>query len=237
MTIPVPLTASTLCAPLIDGPPQRLRVAHRSRLAWQLADENDLVVASVVSPGAVRLPNAFLLSGGFAAAGTSPPLWVGDGTLEWHGVRLRVARWWRPARPRLSALRPRVRLDAAVALTRGWRRLLGRGAGLTPYGDDVLCGALVALHAAGHPLAADWSADVLATPLETLTTATSAGLLRLAAEGWCIDEAAAYLTSASGGIGLEEATAGLLAVGHSSGRGLIDGIHRVVVADVCASAA
>ncbi len=237
MTIRVPLTASTLCAPLIDGPRQPLRVAQMSRQAWQLADQNDVVVASLVSPTAVRLPNAFLLPGRTPTADASPSLWVGDGALDWDGTRLRVARWWRPARPRLVALRLRLRLETAVALRRGWRRLLGRGPGLTPYGDDVLCGALVALHATGHPVAAVWSADVVATPLEALTTATSAGLLRLAAEGWCIDEVAAYLTAVSRGSGLDAATAGLLAVGHSSGQGLIDGINRVVDADVCAAAA
>ncbi len=62
--------------------------------------------------------------------------------------------------------------------------LLGLGPGLTPSGDDVLCGALVALHAVGR-------ADALASPRRrrstkaapAATSPLSGAFLRAAAEG------------------------------------------------------
>ena len=105
---------------------------------------------------------------------------------------------------------------------------LGAGPGLTPYADDVLCGMLVALRAAGHHQAERWSAIVAAAALEQRTTATSAALLRLAAGGWCIDQVADYLTAVASGCGVEAAARELRQVGDSSGRGLIEGITALV---------
>jgi hypothetical protein len=113
--------------------------------------------------------------------------------------------------------------------------LLGRGGGLTPYGDDILCGALVALRAAGAPAASLLSQRLTAARLEQRTTAVSAALLRLAADGWCIDQLAAYLHAQAAGVEISAARAALLEVGGSSGRGLLQGVHLVY--DVSAAAA
>ncbi len=155
---------------------------------------------------------------------------MGGGSLSWGDQPLTIARWWRPASPDLPGLRSRVRDDAVVAFARTWRESLGRGDGLTPYADDVLCGVLATLHAARHPAAVSLSREICAAPLERLTTAASAGLLRQAAAGWCLDEVAAVLYAQSIGRALDDASATLVAVGHSSGRGLLEGIDTVLAA-------
>jgi hypothetical protein len=171
----------------------------------------------------------------------------------------RASRWWRPPRPRgLGAVAP-ARLAGAVrwltgrvadpldalgraavadlveALAAGERpgpavsRLLGRGPGLTPTGDDVLAGALVTLSALGSPLTAMLGHAVLAAAPDA-TTAVSAGLLRRAAAGECIPQLADVLSAVGDGGpdaaagALPRAAGALLAVGHCSGAGLLHGV-------------
>lgn len=126
---------------------------------------------------------------------------------------------------------------AAERFAAHWSDRLGAGDGLTPYADDVACGALVALSAAAHPLSAGLAREVADAPLEELTTATSAALLRYAARGYCIDQLADYVEAVGGPAADErDAASALAAVGSSSGRGLAEGV-RAVLAPACAEAA
>jgi hypothetical protein len=61
--------------------------------------------------------------------------------------------------------------------------LLGLGPGLTPSGDDLLCGALVALHAVGQVDAARDLHAAIAEAAPVATTPLSAAFLKAAAEG------------------------------------------------------
>jgi Protein of unknown function (DUF2877) len=222
------MTASILCAPLLDGLRQPLYVVHRSRSAYQLADRHGTVRLCVADPAAIRLPHALTVRRLPAPTGT---ISIGGGRLDWGSSAYSVARWWLPPRPALPALRGSWSERAAADLRRRWRGWLGRGDGLTPYGDDVICGALVALHAAGEPAAAQVSQEVAATALELRTTATSAALLRLAAAGWCIPAVADYLRALASGHALSATRAALLGVGSSSGRGLLEGIGMIGVGE------
>ena len=231
-----PMSASVLLAPWLDGPVRRLHVAHRSRLALSLADAEGRVAFSVTFPGAVRLPYACAVASPARPAPTPSSLSVGDGVLAWgdddtSSTHYRVNRWWSPARPgpgshpRLAtALDP----DGVRRLAATWRGSLGRGPGLTPYADDVLCGALVALRAAGHPAVAPLAAEISASHLEASTTATSASLLRAACEGWCIDELAAHLLALDRSDDPEPTRRALLGVGSSSGSGLLAGVAHAL---------
>ncbi|MGH3508481.1 MAG: DUF2877 domain-containing protein [Nocardioidaceae bacterium] len=221
-------SASVLAAPLVDGPTRILRVAHASRLAWQLADDHDRVVTCVIFPGAVRLPHAMAVPELSAAPSLVS---VGGGVITLSGRSLPLTRWWRPARPRTSALRRRVVVSSVHDLAARVPRLIGLGAGLTPYGDDVVCGALVACSAIGIQEGAALVDAVSALDLDRRTTATSALLLRHAVSGYCIDEVADYLHALATGRKVDQARRTLLAVGHSSGAGLLEGIHRVVASD------
>lgn len=177
----------------------------------------------------------------------------------------RVHRWWRPPRPRGLGTVPPARLATAVrwltgrvadpldpggrsavaelvaALAAGQApdepvgQLLGRGPGLTPTGDDVLAGALVALHAFGSPAAAPLGHAVLSMA-PAATTTVSAALLRHAVDGRCIPQLADLLAAIGGATPhptvvadpgaetLPRAAGALLAVGNCSGAGLLHGV-------------
>ncbi|MEU6660239.1 DUF2877 domain-containing protein [Streptomyces sp. NPDC046821] len=121
--------------------------------------------------------------------------------------------------------------DLRAALAEGRERvgpaahaLVGLGPGLTPSGDDVLCGALLASRVWGGPLGAlsDAVADAARrTPL------LSAALLRHAVRGECVAQAREFLRALCGEGSLDDAARGLLAVGHHSGGDLARGVLAV----------
>jgi Protein of unknown function (DUF2877) len=184
---------------------------------------------------------------------------VGAGTLGIAGTSYRAARWWRPPRPRGLGAVPPARLAAAARWLSGRvadpldsagraavadllhqltscglplgavARLLGRGPGLTPTGDDVLAGALVCLTALGAPAAAPLAAAVRGIA-PGATTTVSAALLRHATRGECIPQLADLLDAVAGtgsqavAGALPRSAGALLAVGNCSGAGLLHGV-------------
>jgi Protein of unknown function (DUF2877) len=233
-----PVAAAVSVAPAMRRPRRLATVAAVTDHAVYLATrESESPAVCLATVGAVRVPCALVLGAGAPAPGVrvGDVGLVGGGELVLGGVAYRPARWWRPARPRIAAPPPVVHppaLDAdtcaavaglAHALASGARLarpvagLLGRGPGLTPLGDDVLAGALVALVAAGSPAAPRLAAVVLNEAFRR-TTFVSAALLWYAARGECVPELAAALAGAPG------AADALLRVGHSSGAGLAHGI-------------
>jgi hypothetical protein len=139
----------------------------------------DGFVALVTPPGTPWLPNAIALGPG--------PTVVWDPVLPAVEPGPALARRGRAVLAALgsdrlageSALRPpRRSIDALLDGDVGAAAdsLLGRGAGLTPEGDDLLAGAYAVCAAAGAPLA-------LPPDLRERTTALSATLLELAAGG------------------------------------------------------
>jgi hypothetical protein len=102
--------------------------------------------------------------------------------------------------------------------------LVGLGDGLTPYGDDVLCGWLAVHRAAGVETP---SVDAVVRSLLDRTTLLSATLLDCAMHGEVIPEFAAYLAA----LGTRDEAAraeALAAVGHTSGRGLLEGARSAL---------
>ena len=102
--------------------------------------------------------------------------------------------------------------------------LVGLGDGLTPYGDDVLCGWLAVHRAAG---VATPDVDEAVRGLWHRTTLLSATLLDCAMHGEVLPEFAAWV-AALGTTAEEERAAALAAVGHTSGRGLLEGATRAL---------
>lgn len=94
-------------------------------------------------------------------------------------------------------------------------RLLGRGPGLTPLGDDVLAGWFAARIAAGRP---DHALAAAVRRRLAVTTLLSATLLDCALRGEVLPQLAAWLAEPSA-----TATDALLAVGATSGAGLLTG--------------
>jgi Protein of unknown function (DUF2877) len=104
--------------------------------------------------------------------------------------------------------------------------LVGWGDGLTPLGDDVLCGWLAAHRAAGVATPAVDDAVRRALPR---TTTLSATLLECALEGEVADLAGDYLRA----LGTPRAAAArtaLSTLGHSSGDGIAHGIDLALAA-------
>jgi len=199
----------------------------------------------VVAPRAAQVPCALRLSAQVSgvsaqvvlAAGAASP-YVERGTLYLAGNPLRVGRFvdvrvpridlgrvLRAASPRIAEARPPRPAAAGLAALQPvptridadmLHGLVGNGGGLTPLGDDVLCGWLAVLVATDR-----LTDDVAAAVRGTLdrTTLLSATLLDCALHGEVLPEFAAYVAGL--GTPAEDAAAtDLMAIGHTSGAGL-----------------
>jgi hypothetical protein len=137
------------------------------------------------------------------------------GVLHLNGEPLVVGRIVDVRVPRIGAA-----TAAAPTLTpTDVEQMLGRGDGLTPYGDDMICGWL-AVHRAAELVTPDIDAAVRAGMKRT--TLLSAALLDCALHGEVIPEFATYLAALHTPAEADRALA-LTDVGHSSGRGLLQG--------------
>jgi hypothetical protein len=111
-------------------------------------------------------------------------------------------------------------------------RIVGLGPGLTPSGDDILCGLLLGLRLVGGSLThggtavwlADWLGAAVTEDAGTRTTALAATLLHCAARGEAGAEVAGVLRAVAGHEQLEPAVRRLLAAGHTSGADLTFGL-------------
>ncbi len=133
------------------------------------------------------------------------------------------------SRPYLAAALPRINAlldalfsgDEGPALSAAAGRLIGLGQGLTPSGDDLLCGTLYFLHAfSPADPALECAARRLRTalsPLLSLTGAVSREYLFAAMEDGYFEVTADFADALAGGRPLAPALDALLAVGASSG--------------------
>lgn len=102
--------------------------------------------------------------------------------------------------------------------------LLGLGSGLTPLGDDVLCGWLATMVAAARPGAAPVAERAL-TLADERTTALSATLLRRAAHAEVVPQFAHLVRALAGRPDtVARAVHDLTRIGHTSGLGLALGL-------------
>jgi Protein of unknown function (DUF2877) len=206
-------------------------------------------VVALLDRAAVQLPIGIVLPEAAAAlipvsVAGSPisrgPITFGWGAITLAGTRWPVLRWWNPGVPALD-LPGRVELPidvgslpelhgglAALAGGDGERAvqmLIGAGPGLTPAGDDVLCGALIALAAWAPDSGARRALAAAVIAAVDRTTAISAALLHSAVAGATVPELVRLVTALSGGRQPEiaSALADLDRVGASSGAALAAG--------------
>ena len=226
----VPCAASSLLVGLLedaDPGPSLVEVARTRTSVHVETGRDDVPVLCVCTPAAVRLP----------ASVVSPVLPVGSlrlagGVLRDRTSAWRVARWWTPPRPVGLTSPSEVAWPAGVPRVDAVRpdELVGRGPGLTPSGDDVLAGALVAAHATSDARLGRWRAETCAALRVRRTTAVSRALLQHAMDGYATPELAALVTAACAG-DATPATRALLAVGHTSGAALAAGALHVLGTD------
>ena len=101
--------------------------------------------------------------------------------------------------------------DPSLAAAAG-ARLIGRGGGLTPEGDDLVAGVAAVVASSPWPGADAWLEALVGPDLRSRTTALSATLLELAAAGMGPEPLQALVG------GRIAALDRLLRVGHTSGR-------------------
>jgi hypothetical protein len=130
---------------------------------------------------------------------------VDGGVLHLGAEPLPVGRYVDVSVPRLGLAGTPGSIDVAA--------LVGRGGGLTPYGDDVVCGWLAVTRAAGIATP-EVDAEVRASAGRT--TLLSATLHECAMAGEVVPEFAAWLAGTGSAAAVER-------IGHSSGRGLLEG--------------
>lgn len=206
--------ASTLVADVLGSSDRWVEsVRTRASVHYETGDPRVPVVC-VATREAVRLPMSVVV----ARLPSGPSC-------------LRVTRWWTPPRPcalgvpAASAWTPWLATRHAGLVP---HELLGRGEGLTPAGDDLLAGALVAASAIDDPRLRDWQRGTRAALASRRTTAVSVGMLHAALDGWSSPALADALTALCGREDPTTAVDRLLAVGHSSGRHLLDGALHVL---------
>jgi hypothetical protein len=148
------------------------------------------------------------------------PAYVRGGVLHLAGVPFVIGRLRQVGVPALRLVdtahqsEPVAPLDAETVM-----RLVGAGDGLTPRGDDVLCGWLAMHRAAGVPTPV---VDESVRRRMQHTTLLSATLLDCALHGEVLPQFASYV-GALGTQGQAGAERDLRAVGHSTGGGLLEG--------------
>lgn len=231
--------------------------AFRTALYLQLANR---AVLAVLTADAVRLPIGLVLplsSAELPLDRVRPgEVWLAGGTLRLDGRLAGLAMAAGPARS--AALRPVGRPAIGLPALGHWQRraraaarlpdialdgvldapaavvgtLLGRGPGLTPAGDDLLCGLLagtVLFELAGQPLRQAVLDRLASGPWAT--TSLSRQLLLRAAAGEGIEQLTALAAALCqpDGAAIEPAWAALSAIGHSSGAAL--GLGLLVAAE------
>ncbi len=228
----------------LGGPRREAVVMHSGADAVYLDDDGACL--GLLSRSAVAVPCG-LQTTLRAIPSADHTAHIGDGNLEVAGIQVRVGRIIDASVPRINACSttPSVladacgdRLDAvrselpASALSAlrsadpaSVRALLGRGSGLTPVGDDVLCGWTATRHGLGTPSVPMIRA--IQASASASTTRLSATLLDRACAGEVIPQFRQLLlalrspTTSAPAIG--RAVDALFAVGHTSGAGLLLG--------------
>ena len=202
-----------------DGP---LAVLHRGPHAVYVAVPRSPAAPEpwalgLLATGAAHVPNGLRTALPHLSDLDLPAARLVSGTLLLGDTEVRVTRLVDATVPSVAAA-DGGRLDEVLAG-------IGRGDGLTPYGDDVACGWLATRYAAGLPTPAD---EVRAAGRRT--TLLSATLLDCALHGEVLPELAAWLARRGAS---EEAA--LTAVGASSGRGLLEGARLALGGEAIAA--
>ena len=249
--MPAPATdwaaaVSERSAHLLAAPPREATVLAAFPSALYLHVDDGLL--PVLARGALRLPTAVVVAGAACRTGwgvqPGDAVGVGGGMVVLPRVTVRAVRQWRPRRmPVAPGVSPvhlvswspsRWREDAAELAGRVVaheelravvRRLVGSGPGLTPSGDDVLCGVLLGLRLLGRAaeLPRVWEAVV---PRLASTTTLGAALLVEALQGFAVPPVISLGQAlAAGDEGrVRRALEDVLAIGHSSGADLLAGL-------------
>ena len=215
------LVASFLLSPFLIQPCSSLEIlGSSSSLIWLAMDGQVLTIQRSTPDSPIALPTSIFLAGAnLLAPLTEVEISLRDGRLAINNAPLQIRRWWRPPRAQL--------VHFATTFTRAPKidPLLGLGRGLTPEGDDLLAGWLVAARSIGHPEFKEVRAQIV-SKASTRTTTFSATLLEYAGEGYGIAPLIDYVNACLQDSKRGKVTRARLAqVGHTSGEALAIGVE------------
>lgn len=224
----VPAAAGARLRHRLAGPGRPARIVHRGRHAVYL--DVDGWCVGVLASGATAVPCALRTAlPDLDELATADSARAADGSLWLDDTVVRVARLQDVSVPTLRTVDPELATlllaaggpaaaELGSVLDRPLPALLGRGSGLTPLADDVLCGWLATGHALGRPL------PELPDPRRQ-TTLLSATLVDCAWHGEVIPEFRALVRALGTGDAatVRRRAAAVAAVGHTSGPGLLLG--------------
>ena len=235
----VPVSASRRVRDLLrEAPDGPVPVLHRGPLAVYVEVSGRCV--GLLAAGAARVPCGLRSRLGAFPPDAGKSAYLGSGVLHIDSRPLSVGRVVDVHVPRFdrgailrntadsitrTATPPAAVVEFVVSAAPGGLTpgvvdgLLGLGEGLTPLGDDVLSGWLATQRAGGVPTP---RVDAAVRAGLGRTTALSATLLDCALAGEVLPELGAWL-AALGTADLPRRTTALLAVGGSSGAGLLAG--------------
>lgn len=180
--------------------------------------------AAVVGGGLVRLGGLDIVVGDpFETAVTSPD--------RLDAAAVRAARRLAAASPRSDTGLTEAQVQALADVSRGGHHLvrsvqmlLGGGPGLTPAGDDALCGVFTAAAAGLVPgRIADELRHEVAVRSGRATTTLSGQLLGYAAAGHAVPQLRCLVAALAGAGQVENCWSDVLAIGHTSGPALAAG--------------
>ena len=271
----LPAAVSPLVAADVAGAPRSCRVLAAFPTCLYLDLGAHERVLAVLASDAVALPIGLVVTRPSAQLswGVDPGarVVVGAGRVRLPRAEVVAARLQRPARvrpttrgagspdrlPEAGVLGDLARDLTSAALAGrpvepGVRGLVGAGRGLTPSGDDALCGVLLTLAAVDTPGAVRARSAVRAAVRTVLpwTTSLSAALLVAAGEGYAVPDVVRLVTRCVAGptdrtdrperpedadirpaslsvdpsAEMTELVARVLAIGHTSGRDLLSGV-------------
>ena len=248
-----PVAASTRVDPLLRGRLRRAEVLAVFPTALYLGVDAVTVVPVVAADG-LALPGSVLLPRPSRhvrwAVHQGEGVGIGRARVVLPDRVLTVVRTWRPPRTVATGLRPCARADveSAVAgvgdaLLRECARivagtalhsprdladhvvsLVGAGRGLTPSGDDALCGVLLTLRAARAPSGSLTALADAVRAASRRTTGLSATLLQDAADGYAVPPVSRLLALLAATDDVAPAVRDVLDIGASSGADLLAGV-------------
>jgi hypothetical protein len=212
------VVASSLLAPILAQPSSQLEIlGSSSKLIW-IALDGRAVTIQTVGPGNSQA----LTTSIFLPERTNFQLikiGLNRGRLAVDDDPVEVVRWWQPPRAHIATSR------MAFADAPSVERLLGRGRGLTPEGDDILAGWLVMARSIGHPSFRSVLTEISRTS-KIKTSTFSASLLVHAGSGYGVSPLIAYvnalLQNSKSKLAKREE---LTRVGHTSGDALAAGVE------------
>lgn len=114
-------------------------------------------------------------------------------------------------------------LAARTGVTASARALVGLGEGLTPAGDDAICGMVLGARACGVTMS-DHHRHDLVSLTRGRTTALSASCIAAALDGYAVADVVNLVHDFTRGRWDSPSLERVLAMGHSSGRDLIAGL-------------